>query len=136
MSKTALRRILTAGAALAAATPLGAAPAHAAPTPGTVKLTGTHVEFIAGAGPTNDISAAGTMDPIFGFIDKNNVRLDPSARKLCEQFTANSVRCTGITFATFSLGDKSDATDQTADGNLGSDTCRGNDVAKKSCEKP
>jgi Ca2+-binding RTX toxin-like protein len=190
MSKTALLRILTAATALVAATALGAAPAQASPTTGTVKLSIWGLEFTAGPGATNKISAAGTLDHFFYFIDeKNDVRMDPSAGNQCVQVTAKSVRCTGITFATFALGDNPDtfyvegyvpvfvqggpASDtltaktssahvylfgqdgsdklvggeaddlldagpgiqQSTAGGLGSDTCRGNDVTKTSCEK-
>ncbi len=189
MSKTALLRILTA-TALVAATALGAAPAQAAPTPGTVKLSIWGLEFTAGVGATNKISAAGTLDHYFYFIDeKNGVTIDPSADNQCVQVTAKSVRCTGITFATFNLGDNPDTfylegyvpvlvrggpagdtltaktahdrvylfgqdgsdklvggegddlldaglgIQQSIAGGLGSDTCRGNDVTKTSCEK-
>lgn len=109
MSKTALLRTLTAATALVAATAFSAAPAQAAPTPGTLKHSIFGLEFTAGAGATNKISAAGTMDHYFYFIDANNeVKLDPSADNRCVQVTAKSVRCTEITFASFNLGDNAD----------------------------
>jgi Ca2+-binding RTX toxin-like protein len=189
MSRTALLRVLTAATVFVTATALGAAPAQAAPTPGTVKLSIFGLEFTAGAGATNKITAAGTLDHYFYFIDeRNDVKIDPSADDQCVQVTAKSVRSTGIRFATFTLGENPDTfymegyvpvfvqggpagdtlTAKTArarvylfgqDGNdklvggegddlldaglgvqqsiaggLGTDTCRGNDVTKTSCE--
>jgi hypothetical protein len=190
MSKTALLRILAAGTVLVTTTALGAAPAQAAaPTPGTVKFSFSAVEFAAGAGATNKITVAGTLDHFFYVIDENNeVEIDPSADNQCVQVTAKSVRCVGITSATFNLGDKADSfylegflpavvrggpagdtltantaharvqlfgqdgsdklvggeandlldaglgIEQSIAGGLGSDTCRGTNVTKTSCE--
>ncbi len=191
MSKTVLQRILTAATVLVAATAIGAVPAQAASTPGTVKLTfWGDLEFTAGSGATNKISAAGTLDHFFYFIDENNdVKIDSSADNRCVQVTAKSVRCVPITFATFNLGDNADTfylqgyvpvtvrggpagdaltaptahdkvslygedgsdklvggeaddlldagfgIEQSIAGGLGTDTCRGTNVTKTSCER-
>jgi Ca2+-binding RTX toxin-like protein len=190
MSTTTLRRILTAGTGLAVATALSAAPAHAAPTPGTVTLSSSALHFTAGPGATNTVSAAGTLDHFFYFVDeRNDVTIDPSAATSCVHVTPRSVRCTRVTFVTFNLGDAADTfytegyiplvvqggtggdtltagsssarvslfgqdgndkltggdgddlldagpgSHQSTAGGPGSDTCRGSDLTKTSCEK-
>jgi Ca2+-binding RTX toxin-like protein len=111
MSKTALRRFLIIGAAVAATATAGlvAVPAFAAQTAGTVKADFWGIEFTAATGATNKISAGGTKDPILFLADENNeITLDASAEGRCVQVTKKSVRCTDVTTATFNLGDKND----------------------------
>jgi Ca2+-binding RTX toxin-like protein len=114
MSKTALRRYLTAGAVLTATAIAGlvAVPAFAASF-GIVKDTSTGIEFTAGAGVVNKMDVWGTKDPVLYFEDlnRNPIRLDPSAEARCDLVTRYAVRCKDTTpfTATFNLGDLNDS---------------------------
>ena len=112
MSKTALRRILTIGAALAATAALNAAPAQAAPPAGVLRVVGGIALFTASSGVTNVISTAGTMDHYIGIHDTSGeITIDPSAAAKCHRSADphnTSVNCRDIDLLSFSLGDGND----------------------------